>query len=368
MASNNIFLMKAIVLSALLFNIIPLVLSDDHEPVPDDKSKLNEWFEKNVQPLESRKGTLDADLVAAEAHFKIIKVRKDGSGDFKTVNAAIESIPEKNTQRVIISIGPGNYTEKIRIERDKPFVTLYGDPKNMPVLVFHGTAAEYGTVQSASLIVESDYFSAVNIIIVNSAPRPDHKREGAQAVALRIGGDKASFYNCRIHGFQDTLCDDKGKHLFKDCYIEGTVDFIFGDGKSLYLNVETYVIPGDRAAYVTAQAAKSEIWDTGYSFVHCNVTGTGGTAYLGRAWMPYAKVLFAYTEISDVVKPIGWSDNLHPEHGKTVFFAEYNTKGAGANTKNRAEYTKMLTDAEAKPFLTLGYIEGSKWLLPPTQL
>lgn len=75
----------------------------------------------------------------------------------------------------------------------------------------------------------------LQIAIKNSAPRPDGTAKGAQALAARIGGDKASFYNCKLLGFQDTLCDDKGKHLFKDCYIEGTVDFIFGNGKSLYL-------------------------------------------------------------------------------------------------------------------------------------
>lgn len=74
----------------------------------------------------------------------------------------------------------------------------------------------------------------------NSAPKPDGKRKGAQASALRISGDKSTVYNCRILGFQDTICDDRGYHLFKDCYIEGTVDFIFGSGTSLYL-VRTYI-------------------------------------------------------------------------------------------------------------------------------
>lgn len=69
----------------------------------------------------------------------------------------------------------------------------------------------------------------------NAAPRPDGKRKGAQASAMRISGDKAAFYNCKFVGFQDTLCDDKGKHFFKDCFIQGTVDFIFGEARSIYL-------------------------------------------------------------------------------------------------------------------------------------
>ncbi|KAL3521357.1 hypothetical protein ACH5RR_019506 [Cinchona calisaya] len=361
--TNNIVL---IIFSILFF--IPLVLADDNAPVPADKSQLNRWFRQNVQPLASRKGTLDATLVTAEANPKTIKVRVDGSGNFKTITDAIKSIPDGNTNRVIILLGPGNYTEKIKIERTKPFVTFYGDPKNMPVIVYGGTAAQFGTVDSASLIVESDYFSAVNVIIANSAPRPDGKKSGAQAVALRIGGDKASFYNCKLYGFQDTLCDDKGLHFFKDCYIEGTIDFIFGDAKSLYLNTELHVIPGDQLALITAQARKSESSDTGFSFVHCTITGTGGIAYLGRSWMPDAKVVYAYTYMSDVVQPKGWSDNLKPETANTVFFGEYACSGAGAKLDGRVNFTKKLTDAGAKPFLSLGFIKASYWLLPPTQI
>ncbi|CDP13860.1 unnamed protein product [Coffea canephora] len=364
---GDMALNKAILFSTLLF--IPLVLSDNTVPAPADKAQLNSWFEQNVQPLASRKDTLDPALVAAEANPRIIKLKSDGSGEFKTIADAINSIPNDNTNRVIISLGPGNYTEKIKIERNKPFITIIGDPNHMPTLVFGGTAAKYGTVESATLIVESDYFNAANLILANSAPRPNGDVKGAQALAVRIGGDKASFYNCKFLGFQDTLCDDKGKHLFKDCYIEGTVDFIFGNGKSIYLNVELHVIPGDRQAWITAQARHTDAEDTGYSFVHCKVTGTGRTAYLGRTWMPYGKVVFAYTDMSDAVIPAGWSNNFHPETEKTVLFGEFSSTGPGSDTSSsRAAFTKKLTEAEVKPFLTLGFIEASKWLLPPTQV
>ncbi|CAK9135086.1 unnamed protein product [Ilex paraguariensis] len=358
---------EAVVLSLLLF--VPNVFSDDTVPIPAVKSQLNSWFQANVKPHESRKATLDPALVTAEAGAKVIKVRQNGGGDFKTVTDAIKSIPNGNTNRVIVWIGGGTYTEKIMIDRTKPFITFYGDPNNMPTLVYAGTSAQYGTVDSATLIVESDYFTAVNIKFVNSSPRPDGKKSGEQALALRIGGDKASFFNCKLYGFQDTLCDDKGLHFFKDCYIEGTVDFIFGNGKSIYLNTETHVIPGkDGVAMITAQARHNANEDTGYSFVHCTVTGTGGYAFLGRAWMPYAKVVFAYTEMSDVVNPKGWSDNFNPEHDRTVYYGEYNCMGPGSNLNGRVGFAKKLKDADAKPFLSLAFIQGSKWLLPPPKL
>ena len=157
---------KAILFSTLLF--IPLVLSDDTVPAPADKAQLNSWFEQNVQLLASRKDTLDPALVAAEANPRIIKLKSDGSGEFKTIADAINSIPNDNTNRIIISLGPGNYTEKIKIERNKPFISIIGDPNNLPTLVFDGTAAKYGTVESATLIVESDYFNAANLILAVS--------------------------------------------------------------------------------------------------------------------------------------------------------------------------------------------------------
>nr|TKR90570.1 hypothetical protein D5086_0000232070 [Populus alba] len=210
-----------------------IVSSDDKSPIPADPSSLNTWFQDNVKPLADRKGTIDPDLEAAEAKPRTIKVRQDGSGEFKTLKAAINSIPTGNRERVIVDIGPGEYIEKLKIERGKPFVTFFGSPGNNPTLSFDGTAKEYGTVYSATLEAEADYFVAANVIFKNSASRPNGELKGEQAVALRIAGDKSAFYNCRFIGFQDTLCDDKGRHLFKNCYIEGTVDYIFWKWKVL---------------------------------------------------------------------------------------------------------------------------------------
>ncbi|XP_028804285.1 pectinesterase 1-like [Neltuma alba] len=162
--------------------LITTVLSDDMLPVPGDKSQLTKWFNDNVKPLSSaqlemnnNKGLriINPKLAAAEKRVKVVKVKKDGSGDFKTVSDAIKAIPEGNRRRVIVYVGSGTYFEKIKIEKTKPFVTLFGDPKNFPNLTFDGTAQRFGTVDSASLIVESDYFVAANLVIsMHSAPIP----------------------------------------------------------------------------------------------------------------------------------------------------------------------------------------------------
>ncbi|KAH8505013.1 hypothetical protein H0E87_012308 [Populus deltoides] len=334
------------VITAILL-VSTTVSSDDKSPIPADPSSLNKWFQDNVKPLADRKGTIDPALMAAEAKPRTIKVRKDGSGEFKTLKDAINSIPTGNKERVIVHIGPGEYIEKLKIERGKPFVTFLGSPSNMPTLSFDGTARKYGTVYSATLEAEADYFVAANIIIKNSAPRPKGQLKGEQAVALRISGDKSAFYNCRFIGFQDTLCDDKGRHLFKDCYIEGTVDYIFGSGKSLYLGTELHVIGDEKGNFITAHARNNEAENTGFSFVHCKVDGTGTKkAYLGRAWQQRPRVVFSYTTMSSVVNPEGWSNNFHPERDQTALFGEYKCKGEGANLAARAKASKQLTPGQ----------------------
>ncbi|MBA0773187.1 hypothetical protein Gotri_008482 [Gossypium trilobum] len=246
-----------------------------------------------------------------------------GGGEFDTITKAIESVPSGNTTRVIISIRPRSYKEKIRIERNKPFITLLSDPQNMPNLTFDSTAKQYETIDSATLITECSYFVGANLNLLNTAPRPDGKMVGAQVVALRVSGDRSTFYNCKIFGFQDTLCDDRGNHFFKDCHIRGTIDFIFGSGKSLYLksgmqNTKIFVEGDPGLTVITAQVRESSSEDTGYSFVHGSIFGTTKSAY---------------TEMGNVVNPVGWSHNLQPERAKTIYYGEYKCTGQGANPK-----------------------------------
>ncbi|XP_010259712.1 PREDICTED: pectinesterase PPME1-like [Nelumbo nucifera] len=304
---------------------------------------------------------LDAALAEAEKSKKVIKVNQDGSGEFKTVTEALKSIPKYNKERVVISIGPGEYVEKITV--DKPFITFYGSPQNMPTLSFDGTAHEYGTVDSASVMVLANYFVAVNIIMKNSAPIPTGKFRfnGGQAVAMRVSGDKAAFYNCRFIGFQDTLLAYKGRHYFKDCYVEGTVDFVFGGGKTLFMNTEIRSVSNE-LVMIVAQARKNASEDNGFSFVHCNVTGTGDI-YLGRPWFPYGRIIFAFTELCAQVNPLGWHEGAVPT--TNVYFVEYKNTGPGSNIDKRPAWVKTkLTDAEVQPFLSTAFINGDDWLTP----
>ncbi|KMS96122.1 hypothetical protein BVRB_001930 [Beta vulgaris subsp. vulgaris] len=356
------------IILASLFLVIFTI--DAQTLIPENAAEVETWFSNVVKPISQAKGALEPSVIDAEnGGVETIDVRQDGSGKFKTISDAVKHVKVGNKKRVIITIGPGEYREKVKIERLQSYITFYGtDPKNRPTITFGGTAAQYGTVDSATLIVESDYFVAANLIISNSAPRPNGKTKGGQAAAIRISGDRSAFYNCKFTGFQDTVCDDKGNHFFKDCYIEGTVDFIFGEARSIYLNTELHVIPGDLEAMITAHARGNQDGVGGYSFVHCKVTGTGGIAVLGRAWFPAARVVYSFCDISNVIRPEGWSDNKKAAYQTTVYFGEYKNKGTGADIKKRVPYFKNLTDIEAKLFISMEYIDAAKWLLPPPKV
>lgn len=159
----------AIVLTILLF-LVHKVTSDDADPVPEKKSQLSAWFAKNVGAASGRIG-LDPALALAESRPpKIIYVKQDGTGDFMTISGAIKSVPRLNPYRIIIRIAGGNYVEKLLVDHYQTFVTLYGDPNDIPVISYNGDAKTYGTTHSGTLTVEAtaDYFMAVNLKIVVS--------------------------------------------------------------------------------------------------------------------------------------------------------------------------------------------------------
>ncbi|KAL3637519.1 hypothetical protein CASFOL_018687 [Castilleja foliolosa] len=285
---------------------------------------------------------------------RVIVVDKNGGGDSLTVQGAVDMVPENNADRVKIHILPGVYSEKVRVPASKTFISFIGDENQASAAIITGQdkVSNTETENSATVVVQSDYFCAAWITFQNSAV-------GAQAVALRISGDKSVFYEARFLGSQDTLLDEYGTHYFFRCFIQGTVDFIFGFARSLYKESTISVLPGSNA--IAAHGRGSANDNTGYSFVNCTVTGNG-PVYLGRAWGDYSRVIYSYSEFDVDIYPEGWSDFGYTTKDNKVVFGEYKCRGRGANRSGRVSYSKELSDSEAKTYLDESFINGELWL------
>lgn len=285
-------------------------------------------------------------------------VAPDGSGDFKTVQAAIDAVPDSNTAWVTIYIKNGIYKENITISTKKSFIKLVGENNKKTILTFDNYASkkdskgrEFGTTGSSSVFVDGDNISFENLTFENSSGPV------GQAVAVNVRGNKVAFHKCRFLGFQDTLYT-KGSTLqyYKECYIEGTVDFIFGAATALFERCTLNSI--SRGGPVTAASTDSGK-RFGYVFLHCKLKGDApeGSSILGRPWRPFAKTVFIKCEMGKHINPIGWDNWGKPGNEKTAYYAEYKSSGKGANPRKRLPWSHQLTEEEAREY-TAGNILG----------
>ncbi|KAF5749337.1 hypothetical protein HS088_TW04G01305 [Tripterygium wilfordii] len=293
-------------------------------------------------------------------------VDRNGCCNFTTVQAAVDVVANLSMKRTIIWINSGIYYEKVMVPRTKQNITFQGQGYTTTAIAWNDTAnSAGGTFYSGSVQVFANNFVAKNISFMNVAPIPSPGDVGAQAVAIRISGDQSAFLGCGFFGAQDTLHDDKGRHYFKDCYIQGSIDFIFGNARSFYENCQLIsmakpVEKGINGA-LTAQGRASNDENSGFAFVNC-IVGGNGRVWLGRAWRPFSRVVFAYTSMTDIIAPEGWNDFNDPARDQSIFYGEYNCTGAGANMTMRASYVQRLNDTQASPFLNMSFIDGDQWL------
>lgn len=278
-------------------------------------------------------------------------VATDGSGDFKTIQEAINSVPDFRKITTNIYIKNGIYKEKIIVPSTKTGIRLIGENCDKTIITYDDYASkknvfgeEMGTSSSSSFFIFAEDFTAQNITFENSAGRV------GQAVAVRIEGDKVSFYNCRFLGNQDTLYPhgENSRQYYKNCYIEGTVDFIFGWSTAVFDNCEIF---SKSKGYITAASTLKET-PYGFVFLNCKISGDTPerSIYLGRPWRPYAKTVFLNCQMDNTIKTEGWHNWNKKDAEKTAFYAEYMNYGAGFTPQKRVTWSKQLTKEEAQQY------------------
>lgn len=292
-------------------------------------------------------------------------VSRDGTGQFRTVNEAVEVCRAFMEYHKVIYVKNGVYKEKVIIpswltnievcgESAEKTIITYDDHAN---ILYAPTGKGMGTFRTYTVKVEGSDITFKNITIENNAARL------GQAVALHTEGDRLVFINCRLLGNQDTVYTGVGETriYFKDCYIEGTTDFIFGPSTAWF---EGCAIHSKQDSYVTAASTPQNV-AYGYVFNNCRLTAAEGVTkvYLGRPWRPYGYTLFMNCELGSHILPAGWYNWGKVSNEQTARYLEYNNTGAGANTSQRVAWGKQLMKKEAaKVTLENAFKRADGWM------
>jgi pectinesterase len=278
-----------------------------------------------------------------------ISVAQDGSGDFTSIQEAINHSPSFPYRRVTIKVKNGIYYEKVKIHEWNPNISLLGESKEKTIITYDDyfdkiNLGRNSTFYTYTMSVEADNFLAQNLTIKNSAGPV------GQAVALSLNANKAFISNCNLLGNQDTFyaTGNGNKQYLKDCYIEGTTDFIFGSATVLF---ENCTIHSKSNSFATA-ASTPENTAFGFVFKNCKLTGDENVteAYLGRPWRIYAKTVFINCEMGKHIKPEAWHNWSKPEAEKTAFYAEYDCSGSGFQSLKRVSWSHQLKKPQAEKY------------------
>jgi len=302
------------------------------------------------------------------SHFT---VAQDGSGDFKTIQEAVNTVRDLSQQQVTIFIKKGIYHEKLVIPSWKTKISLIGEDREHTIITnsdYSGKANPGGkdafgkdkftTYTSYTILVQGNDFHAENLTIENAAGRV------GQAVALHVEGDRCSFKNCILLGNQDTLyaATENSRQYYSNCFIQGTTDFIFGEATAVF---DHCVIKNLTNSYITA-ASTTPRQQFGFVFFDCKLIADSAAkkVHLGRPWRPNAKVVYIRTEMGAHIVPVGWDNWRDPTNEKTAFFAEYESTGAGANKAGRVAWSHQLSKAEIKNYTIKNILSGKDGWVP----
>jgi len=307
-----------------------------------------------------------AGAVGAAAQDVHVKVDPKGGGgitstdNFTTIQQALDHAPEAPHGRIYISIAPGIYSERIHVTQNRPRVTLLGlgkDPSDVVIVASQNAKSAGGTFFTETAEINGENFEADNVTFKNDAGPT------GQAVAISVRSDRAVFKHCRFLGDQDTLFADYGRQYYVDSYIEGGVDFIFGNAAAVFERDEIHEI---RSGYLTAQSRTAPEQAMGYVIDHSRVTDAGTVGadgkppslFLGRPWRVYSRVVVMNTELPEQLNPAGWSAWGKNDATPKAYYAEFNNAGPGWKPKERAAWSHQLTAQEAQAFTAKKFLAG----------
>ncbi|CAJ1969601.1 unnamed protein product [Sphenostylis stenocarpa] len=298
-----------------------------------------------------------------------VVVAKDGSGDYKTVLDAVNSYPKKHQGRYIIYVKAGTYDEYITVDKKKKNLLIYGDGPTKTIITGNKNVKDgFKTMRSATFSTVGEDFIAKSIAFENTAGAAKH-----QAVALRVQGDRSAFFDCAMHGYQDTLYVHAHRQFYRNCEISGTVDFIFGYGTVLIQNSKIVVRKPDpnQQNIVVADGTDQKNMPTGSVLQNCEIVASADLepvkksfrTYLARPWKAYSRAIFMENRISDMIHADGflpWNGDLYLD---TCFFAEYANTGLGADVKSRVKWGRgTLSKADATKYTANQWLQANAWL------
>lgn len=298
-------------------------------------------------------------VYAADIHVQVGPQYKMTAGDdyhFPTIQNALDHAPDVAAgDRLYIHIAPGTYNERINVSPFRPRTTLVGmgtDPAQVVITAAQNNKTAQSTFFTETAEILAEDFQAENLTFANGAGAT------GQALAITVSADRAIFKRCRFLGYQDTIYAEYGRQYYVDSYIEGAVDFIFGNAAAVFDKSE---IHSTRGGYLTAQARTNPQQKTGYVILNSRVIAESGSdghkVLLGRAWRPYALTVFIHTELPAEIDARGWND--WNKDTKNIFYGEYQNTGAGADQAGRVPWAHKLTADEAKSFEPQNFLAGS---------
>ncbi|KAL3623981.1 hypothetical protein CASFOL_032797 [Castilleja foliolosa] len=312
-------------------------------------------------------------LHAHHDHEKIkpdLVVAKDGSGNFTTINEALEKIPKNGNTTFVLYIKEGVYKEKVVINSSLTHLLVIGDgPTKTKITGKLNYIDGTNTYQTATVAVQADHFTAKNIGFENSAGAEKH-----QAVALRVSADLALFFNCQMDGYQDTLYAHTYRQFYKDCVISGTIDFIFGDSAAVFQGCTLVVRKplSNQNCIVTAQGRKDLRQPTGLILQNCSFVAdpeykpvqNTNKAYLGRPWKEFSRTVIMESFIDDLIQPEGWLPWNETFALDTLFYTEFNNRGPGASKVDRVKWAgvKEVPANRIERFTANAFIDGKRWV------